>query len=251
VRITLVEGRNQVLGFLDNEIAEAFQYFMRQKGITLRLGEKVEVIEELPAEEGCKPLVLAKLESGKHLRGEALLFAVGRQGVCSKLALENVGLEYDDRERLTVNENYQTSVEHVYAAGDVIGFPALASTAMEQGRLAVCHMYDIVTRSMPELFPFGIYAVPEISMVGKTEQQLTKEGIPYEAGIASYKEIARGQLLGDDTGMLKLLIHEHDHRILGVHAIGTGATELIHIGQAVMAFEGNAEIGRASCRERV
>lgn len=241
VRITLVEGRNQVLGFLDAEIVEAFQYFMRHKGITLRLNEKVEGIEELPAAEGEKPLVQATLESGKHLKAEALLFSVGRQGVCGKLALENVGLEYDDRERLTVDENYQTTVDHVYAAGDVIGFPALASTAMEQGRLAVCHMFDAPTSSMPELFPFGIYAVPEISMVGKTEQQLTKEGIPYEAGIANYKEIARGQLLGDEIGMLKLLIHETDRRILGIHAIGTGATELIHIGQAVMAFNGTVD----------
>lgn len=241
IRITLVEGRNQVLGFLDAEIAEAFQYFMRQRGITLRLNEKVDGIEELPPENGQKPLVQATLESGKHLKAESLLFAVGRQGVCGKLALENVGLEYDDRERLTVNENYQTVVEHVYAAGDVIGFPALASTAMEQGRLAVCHMYGQPTCSMPDLFPFGIYAVPEISMVGKTEQQLTNEGIPYEAGIANYREIARGQLLGDETGMLKMLIHETDRRILGVHAIGTGATELIHIGQAVMAFDGTVD----------
>lgn len=241
VRVTLVEGRDQVLGFLDREIAEAFQYFMRQRGITLRLGEKVEAIEELPPVNGSGVLVGAKLESGKHLKAKTLLYCVGRQGVCGQLQLENVGLEYDDRERLAVNEYYQTSVPHVYAAGDVIGFPALASTSMEQGRLAVCHMFGVETKSMPELFPFGIYSVPEISMVGKTEKQLTDEGIPYEAGMASYKEVARGQLLGDEIGMLKLLIHETDKRILGVHAIGTGATELIHIGQAVMAFGGTVD----------
>ncbi len=192
------------------------------------------------------------LESGKKLRAEVLLYAVGRQGVCGRLGLDNVGVTYDDRERLKVNGHYQAmskddegnwkAVEHIYAAGDVIGFPALASTSMEQGRRAVCHAFgQDVGNYNTELFPFGIYAVPEISMVGKTEEQLTEEGIPYDAGVASYKEIARGQLLGDEQGMLKLLIHQDDHRILGVHAIGTGATELIHIGQTVMAFGGTAE----------
>lgn len=241
VRVTLVEGRDQVLGFLDHEIAEAFQYFMRQNGITLRLGEQVQSIEHLPPQSGDGGLVQAKLESGKTLRAQTLLFSIGRQGVCKKLGLENVGLEFDDRERLKVNEHYQTSVEHIYAAGDVIGFPALASTAMEQGRQAVCHAFDVESVSLPELFPFGIYAVPEISMVGKTEQQLTDEGIPFEAGIARYKELSRGQLLGDEFGLLKLLIHEENYKILGVHAIGTQATEIIHIGQAVMAFGGTVD----------
>ena len=246
VRVILVEGRDHVLGFLDHEIAEAFQYFMRQKGITLRLGEKVEKIEQLPSTNGegangDAALVQATLESGKHLKAQTLLYCIGRKGVCKELGLDNVGLVFDDRERLKVNEHYQTDVPHVYAAGDVIGFPALASTAMEQGRLAVCHMFGVQVKSMPQLFPFGIYSVPEISMVGKTEKQLTDEGIPYEAGIAQYKEIARGQLLGDEIGMLKLLMHEEDRRILGIHAIGTGATELVHIGQAVMAFNGTAD----------
>src|SRR5262249_12155612 len=172
---------------------------------------------------------------------QTILYAVGRQGVCSELALDKVGLECDERERLKVDSEYRTAVPHVFAVGDVIGFPALASVAMEQGRLAACHAFGLETRSIPELFPYGIYAVPEISMVGKTEQQLTKEGIPYEAGVAQYKEIARGQLLGDEIGMLKLLIHQEDRRILGVHAIGSGATELIHIGQAVMAFQGTVD----------
>ncbi len=241
VRVTLVEGRPQVLGFLDQEIAEAFQYHMRQSGITLRLGEKVESIEHLPPQNGTGPLVQATLESGKRLRAQTLLYAVGRQGTCRAMALENAGLTCDDRQRLEVNEHYQTEVEHIYAAGDVIGFPALASTAMEQGRMAVCHAFDVEIHSMPELFPYGIYSVPEISMVGKTEQQLTEEGIPYEAGIAQYRETTRGQLLGDDTGMLKLLIHQKTRRLLGVHIIGTGATELVHIGQAVMAFDGTVD----------
>jgi NAD(P) transhydrogenase len=241
VRVTLVEGRHEVLGFLDSEIAEAFQYQMRRAGITLRLGEKVEKIEQLPPNNGKGSLVQATLESGKNLRAQTLLYAVGRQGTTGTLKLDAAGLKADDRERLKVNSFYQTEVPHIYAVGDLIGFPALASTAMEQGRQAVCHAFGAPTTSMPELFPLGIYALPEISMVGKTEKQLTAAGIPYEAGIAQYKEIARGQLLGDDIGMLKLLIHQENHQILGVHAIGSGATELIHIGQAVMAFNGTVE----------
>ncbi len=241
VRVTLVEGRHGVLGFLDQEITEAFQYFMRNSGITLRMGEKVEGIEVLQGDEDDYALVQATLESGKRLRVETLLYAVGRQGVCGELGLENVGIEYDDRGRLKVNEHYQTSAEHVYAAGDVVGFPALASTSMEQGRRAMCHAFGIDTEGFNKLFPFGIYAVPEISMVGKTEEQLTEEAIPYESGVASYKEVARGRLLGDDTGMLKMLIHQDTKKVLGVHVIGTGATELIHIGQTVMALGGTAD----------
>ncbi len=241
VKVTLIEGRREVLGFLDTELAEAFQYHMRRTGMTLRLGEKVAGIAEMPGENGNGPLVQATLESGKAIRAQTLLYAVGRQGTTGGLKLDKVGLKADDRERLKVNEFYQTEVSHIYAAGDVVGFPALASTAMEQGRLAVCHAFGVPTKSMPELFPYGVYSIPEISMVGKTEAQLTDAGIPYEAGIAQYKELARGQLLGDDTGMLKLLIHQQNLTILGVHAIGTGATELIHIGQAVMAFNGTVE----------
>jgi len=257
VRVILVEGRTELMDFLDREIVEALQYQMRQTGITLRLGEKVAKIEEIDCPAGVannggsgngntnggveNKLVQAKLESGKLLQAQTLLYAVGRQGTTKALALENVGLIPDDRERLKVNEKYQTAVPHIYAAGDVIGFPALASTAMEQGRLAVCHAFGTPTESFPELFPFGIYAIPEISMVGKTEKQLTEAGIPYECGIAHYKEVARGQLLGDQSGMLKLLIHQDTHLILGVHVIGSQATELVHIGQAVLAFGGKAE----------
>jgi len=247
VKTTLVEGRHTVLGFLDEEITEAFQYQMRKARITLRLGEKVLKIEKLTPEQSAAkgdpavPLVQATLESGKQLRAQTLLYAIGREGNTDGLHLEKAGLVADDRKRLKVNADYQTNLPHIYAAGDVIGFPALASTSMEQGRLAVCHMFNVPTTSMPDLFPYGIYAIPEISMVGKTESQLTEAGIPYEAGIAQYSELARGQLLGDDTGMLKLLIHQDTHQILGVHAIGSGATELIHIGQAVMAFKGTVD----------
>ena len=250
VKVILVDGRKEVLGFLDHEITEAMQYQMRRMGITLRLGEKVSKIEKIEAERNEQGIagtasagvqVQATLESGKTLRAQTLLYAVGRQGTTVALKLDKAGLVADDRERLKVNANFQTSVPHIYAAGDVIGFPALASTAMEQGRLAVCHAFGVPTKSLPELFPYGVYSIPEISMVGKTEAQLTDAGIPYEAGIAQYKELARGQLLGDNDGMLKLLIHQENLTILGVHAIGTGATELIHIGQAVMALGGTVE----------
>lgn len=257
VRVTLIEGRDNLLGFLDREIGEALQFFMRREGITLRLGEKVESIHALQAsdetdEQAESPsLVEAVLESGKHIKSEALLYCVGRQGVCKQLGLDKVGVTFDDRERLRVNENYQCMqqdesgawhpVGHVYAAGDVIGFPSLASTSMEQGRRAMLHAYGQDSSGLSDVFPYGIYGVPEISMVGKTEEQLTTDGIPYEAGIATYDEIARGQLLGDRTGMLKLLIHQDTHKLLGIHALGTGATELIHIGQAVMSLGGTAE----------
>src|SRR5262249_47419617 len=166
---------------------------------------------------------------------------IGRQGATEGLGLEAVGLQPDKRGRLTVNENYQTELPHVYAVGDVVGFPALASTSMEQGRLAACHICGEPMTSMPELFPYGIYAIPEVSMVGKTEAQLTADGVPYESGIAHYREIARGQLLGDETGMLNRLIHREPRRLLGAHAIGAGATDLIHIGQAVLAFNGTVD----------
>jgi NAD(P) transhydrogenase len=243
VMTTLVEARQEGVGFLDREIAEALMYPMRRAGITLRLGEKVAKIEKLPSGGNGynEPLVQAVLESGKTLKAQTLLYAIGRQGMTSLLEVEKAGIVADDRERLHVNENYQTNVPHIYAVGDVIGFPALASTAMEQGRLAACHAYGQPTNSVPELFPLGIYAIPEVSMVGRTEAQLTDAGIPYEAGIAEYRELARGQLLGDEDGLLKLLIHQETHEILGVHAIGSGATELIHIGQAVMAFKGTVD----------
>jgi NAD(P) transhydrogenase len=236
VRVILTEARDRLLDFVDSEIIEALQYHMRSAGITLRLGERVEDIRVRP-----DGLVEATLQSGKHLRAEALLYSIGRQGNTQGLGLENVGLEADSRGRLRVNEFYQTAEPHIYAVGDVVGFPALASTSMEQGRLASCHAFGEPTASMPGLFPFGIYSIPEMSMVGKTEAQLTAEGIPYEVGIAQYKEIARGQLLGDTAGMLKLLVHEDNRQILGVHIIGTGATELIHIGQSVLAFKGTVD----------
>jgi NAD(P) transhydrogenase len=245
VRVTLIEGRARILEFVDDELTEALQYHMRQSGMTLRLGEKVVRIGKAEAPSGLRSaggeLVEAMLESGKVLRADTLLYAVGRQGNTDGLDLAAAGIAADERGRIPVNEFFQTTVPHIYACGDVIGFPALASTSMEQGRLAALHMFGEIAQSATELLPYGIYAIPEISMVGWTEEKLTKEGIPYEAGIAQYKEIARGQLLGDEIGMLKLLVHQESHAVLGVHVIGTGATELIHIGQAVMAHKGTAE----------
>lgn len=254
VKITLVEGRDILLEFADREVIEALQYHMRQVGITLRLGEKVERVEivesKTPTGNGNgasepKPcssgVVQATLESGKHLRAQTLMYCIGRQGATDRLGLDRVGIEPDSRGRIKVNRHYQTVSPNIYAVGDVVGFPALASTAMEQGRLAAYHMFGAATQSIPELFPYGIYSIPEISMVGKSEKDLTDEGIPYEVGIARYKEIARGQLLGDETGMLKLLVHEEARTILGVHIIGTHATELVHIGQTCMALGGTVD----------
>ncbi len=245
VKVTLIEGRPRLLDFVDAEITEALQYHLRQAGVTLRLGERVVTIEKVEARAGARAanqaLAEAVLESGKTLRADCLLYAVGRQGATDGLNLEAAGLKADDRGRIVVDERYQTKAPHIFAVGDVIGFPALASTSMEQGRMAACNMFGQRCESFGRFLPYGIYSIPEISMVGWTEEMLTKEGIPYEAGVAQYKEIARGQLLGDEQGMLKLLIHQESRTILGVHAIGTGATELIHIGQAAMAFNATVD----------
>ena len=230
VHVTLVESRPRLLEFVDDELAESLQFRMRDMGIRLRLGESVSKIE-LTAEH-----VEATFASNKTTRADTLMYAVGRQGATDKLNLPAAGLSADSRGRLKVNEFYQTEVPHIYAAGDVIGFPALAATSMEQGRMASSHMFHQLTSGAQQiLFPYGIYTIPEMSMVGHTEQALTQQGVPYEVGIARYREIARGQLIADPHGLLKLLFHPQSRRVLGVHAIGTGATELIHIGQTVMA----------------
>ncbi|MFN9991786.1 MAG: Si-specific NAD(P)(+) transhydrogenase [Phycisphaerales bacterium] len=240
VKVTLIEGRNRLLDFVDSEIIEALQYHLRQSGMTMRLGEKVVSIRKVEAPGGAKSdgtMVEAVLESGKILRADCLLYCIGRQGATDALQLGNAGLEADNRGRIKVDHNYRTKIPHIFAVGDVVGFPSLASSSMDQGRIASCRMFGVRCESMEELLPYGIYAIPEISMVGWTEERLTSEGIPYESGVAHYKEIARGQLLGDEIGMLKLLIHQESHAILGVHIIGTGATELVHIGQCAIAFK--------------
>ena len=231
VKITLIESRPRLLEFVDDEIIEHLQFRLRDRGVRLRLGESVSDIHTI--DNGSA--VEAILQSGKRVRAQMLLYSIGRQGATANLNLAAAGLSADERGRLKVNEFYQTNVPHIYAAGDVIGFPALAATSMEQGRLASGHMFHQIIEPPNPLFPYGIYTVPEISMVGATEQTLTKDKVPYEVGMARYREIARGQLISDPNGLLKLLFHADSRRLLGVHAIGTGATELIHIGQAVMA----------------
>ena len=181
------------------------------------------------------------MKSGKRVAAEMVLISAGRVGATDDLALDKAGLHADERGRIVVNASYQTEVPHIYAVGDVIGFPALASTSMEQGRLAACHAFGVEATSLPELYPFGIYSIPEVAWVGATEATLTERGTPFETGIARYKETARGNILGDHDGMLKLLFHLETRRILGVWGLGTHATELIHVGQAVMAHAGTLD----------
>lgn len=235
VNVTIVDARKRLLGFVDEEIIECLQYQLRTLGVTLRLGEEVESCETRPESHQ----TVTRLKSGKVIVAESVLFSAGRVSATDDLGLENVGIEPDDRGRISVNDYYQTNVPHIYAAGDVIGFPALASTSSAQGRLVSVHAFQIEDESIcPNQVPYGIYSIPEISYVGKNEDELTNEGVPYETGIARYKEIARGHIMGDENGMLKLLIHRETQKILGVHIIGEYATELVHIGQAAMALEG-------------
>ena len=241
IKVTVVEARPSILEFVDTEMIEALMYFMRQRGATFRLGEKVVSvgIDE-------KNRVAARLESGKTVHGDALLYTVGRQTNADLLNLAAAGLAADERGRIAVNPHFQTAVPHIYAAGDVIGFPALASTSMEQGRLASCHMFGTFCESRPEAIPYGIYTIPEISMVGRTEQELTQAKVPYEIGLARFEETAKGQMLGVDAGLLKLLFDPQSRKLLGVHIFGEQATEIVHIGQAVLGFGGTIDYFRDS-----
>jgi NAD(P) transhydrogenase len=239
VRVTLIDKHQRLLSFVDSEIIDGLIYHLRQHRLTLRLGEAVDKIERIKDDKGERVRIC--LASGKQILAEKALYSIGRTGATARLNLEAVGIKADGRGRLSVNENYQTEVPHVYAVGDVIGFPSLASTSMEQGRLAAAHAFSLPTNSVPELFPYGIYAIPEISTVGRSEEELTAAGIPYEVGKAHYREIARGQIIGDRSGFLKIIFHLETREILGVHIIGEGASELIHIGQAVMAFKGKID----------
>jgi NAD(P) transhydrogenase len=238
IAVTLVEKRERPLEFLDREIVDELIHQMRNRNVTFRLGEAV---ERLGIMEGPRRRAVVLLESGKQIVSDLVLFSVGRIGATDGLNLELAGLTPDDRGRLQVDEQFRTSVPHIFAAGDVIGFPSLAATSSEQGRLAACYAFDAKTNPMAQHFPVGIYAIPEISMVGAPEHELTEQKVPYETGIARYREIARGQILGDDSGLLKMLFHRQDRRLLGAHAIGTGATELIHIGQAVLGLGGGLD----------
>jgi len=239
VRVTLVDRQHRLLPFVDAEIIEALDYHLRENRMTLRFGEAVSGIETV--QNGGESRVKIHLASGKEILAEKALYSIGRTGATSRLNLAAAGLQADERGRLKVNETFQTSVQHLYAAGDVIGFPSLASTSLEQGRLAACHAFGVETNSTPALFPYGIYTIPEISYVGKNEEELTQGNVPYEVGKANYREIARGQIIGDSIGMLKLLFHRETRELLGVHIIGESASELVHIGQAVLTFGGKLD----------
>ena len=235
VEVTVVDGRGTPLEFLDREIVDELVHQMRAINVVFRLGETVERVETRDAARG---RVVVSLESGKRLVADVALVCAGRAGNTHSLNLQAAKLTPDERGRLTVDDTYRTKQKHIFAGGDVIGFPALAATSSEQGRLAACNAFGVKVGPMPTNFPVGIYSIPEISMVGETEHELTAKKIPYEVGVARFREIARGQILGDDTGMLKLIFHREDHSLLGVHTIGTGATELVHIGQCVMGLNG-------------
>jgi NAD(P) transhydrogenase len=235
VRVILIEKRPRLLEFADAEIIEALSYHLRDNRVTMRLNEEVESVEDTPTG------VVANLMSKKKVSGDALLYAVGRQGNVEELNLPAAGLEADNRGRIPVNAFYQTKQPNIYAVGDVIGFPSLASVSMEQGRIAAATALGIPVHSNPATYPYGIYTIPEISFIGKTEEQLTDDDVPYEVGVAYYREIARGQIRGDTTGRLKLIFHRESKEILGVHIIGEGAAELLHIGQAVMILKGTIE----------
>lgn len=230
VEVTVVDGRDRLLDFCDREIVDTLVFHARGLGMVFRLGEDVVGIDRLRNNN-----VAVRLESGKRLIAETALFSVGRVGDTANLNLEAAGLQVDERGRLWCNERHQTWVPHIYGVGDVIGFPALASASMEQGRKAVCEMFGQPTKAATTL-PYGLFTIPEISMIGKTEQQLTNEKIPYEVGVGSFRELARGHISGDEHGLLKLLFHRETRQVLGVHCIGDSATEIIHLGQAIMAL---------------
>ncbi len=236
VSVILIDKRPRLLEFVDAQIIDTLQQHMKDIGVTIFHEEEAVAIREESDGQ-----VTVSLTHRPPITTTTLLYAIGRIGATKHLNLDAVGLTPDARGRVIVNDHFQTAVPHIYAAGDVIGFPALASTSMQQGRHAACHAFDHPDHIDTGLLPYGIYTIPEISTVGRNEEELTKEEIPYAVGTAHYREIARGQLIGDDTGMLKLLFHRHTRTLLGVHAIGEGATELIHIGQAVMAYRGKID----------
>ncbi|MGE5285673.1 MAG: Si-specific NAD(P)(+) transhydrogenase [Micromonosporaceae bacterium] len=234
-RVTVVEQRDRMLEFCDLEVVEALKYHLRDLAVTFRFGETVSSVEARP--DGA----IATLRSGKKIPADTVMYSAGRQGLTGQLRLEAAGLTADARGRITVDEFFRTAVPHIYAVGDVIGFPALAATSMEQGRLAAHHACGERVHTTAQLQPIGIYSIPEISFIGRTEDQLTRDQVPFEVGVSRYRELARGQIIGDSYGVLKVLVSLEDRKLLGVHVFGTGATELIHIGQAVMGCGGTID----------
>ncbi|RMG44678.1 MAG: Si-specific NAD(P)(+) transhydrogenase [Candidatus Dadabacteria bacterium] len=236
LKVTIVEARDEILGFVDQEMIDALSFYLRQQRATILTKEKV--IRCTKSKDG---RAITYLESGKRIVSDVLLVSAGRVGNTDNLGLENVGLKADQRGLLKVNEHYQTDVPNIYAVGDIIGHPALASTAMEQGRSAMLHAFNIDEEHGDGIFPFGIFTIPEIAMVGKTEQQLSEEKVPYDTGICRFEELERGRILGATRGMLKIIFERHTRKLLGVHIMGEGAVELIHIGQCVMSSGGKLD----------
>lgn len=234
-KVTVVEKRPTMLDFCDPEIVEALRFHLRDLAVTFRFGEEVTAVDV-----GASGTVTT-LASGKQIPADTVMYSAGRQGQTEHLDLEAAGLEADGRGRIFVDDEFRTKVDHIYAVGDVIGFPALAATSMDQGRLAAYHAFGEPCKGMTELQPIGIYSIPEVSYVGASEVDLTKDSIPYEVGVSRYRELARGQIAGDSYGMLKLLVSTEDLKLLGVHIFGTNATEMVHIGQAVMGCGGTVE----------
>jgi len=238
VQVTVIDQRPRPLEFLDAEIVDELMHQMRKHDVTFRCGETVSKIDVV---ETPQRKAIISLESGKHVAADVILFSAGRVGATETFGLQAVGIEPDKRGRLIVDAWYRTAVPNIYAAGDVIGYPALAATSSEQGRIAACHMFGATAEPMGNHFPVGIYSIPEISMVGATEHDLTEKKVPYETGVARYHEISRGQILGDHSGMFKMIFHRESRALLGCHCIGSGATELIHIGQAVLGLGGGLD----------
>ncbi|MDG2030034.1 MAG: Si-specific NAD(P)(+) transhydrogenase [Phycisphaerales bacterium] len=238
VEVHVVDRHHRLLEFVDHEIVDELISQMRNNGIRIHLDDSIKHTQVIG---GDSPHAEIKLDSGEQILTETVLFSIGRIASTGSLNLKAIGLEPGRRGLLEVDENFRTAVPHVWAAGDVIGFPALAATSSEQGRIAACRMFGIDTPDMGQSYPYGIYSIPEISMVGATEEKLNQAGTPFEVGLARYSEIARGQILGDDTGLFKMLFHKETGRLLGVHCIGTGATELVHVGQAVLKLGGGID----------
>jgi NAD(P) transhydrogenase len=234
-RVTLVDARSTLLPFIDREIAIALRYLLRRRNVSFRFGEEVVGVEREDDR------VLTRLKSGKTIQSHTLMYATGRQGATEHLRLERAGLTCDKRGRIEVDDDYRTTVPHIFAVGDVAGAPGLAATSMEQGRIAALRAYDQPVSQMPELVPIGIYAIPEISYVGATEEELTEAAVPYVVGVAWWRELAKALMTGEEDGMLKILVSPEDNRLLGVHVIGSQATDLVHIGQALMGRDGGLD----------
>ncbi|WP_020592491.1 Si-specific NAD(P)(+) transhydrogenase [Kiloniella laminariae] len=236
VTVTVIEPRDTMLDFIDREIIAEFTHLLRLQNVTFRFGQGVEKIEKT-----VNGGSIIHLENKRIVKADMVLFSAGRMGATDKLGLDKAGVPTDHRQRIKVNEHFQTEVPHIYAAGDVIGFPSLASTSMEQGRIVACHAFEQDAYDAPEYFPYGVYSVPEISTVGMSEEEVQQRGIPYECGVCHFRETARGQIMGLSSGMMKMIFSLKTRRLLGVHIVGEGATELIHIGQAVLNLKGTLE----------